>query len=48
MSLIKPNYNSYKNGLGTKFEKVDNKVLKMMKENPEGFRIKGKKEMLAK
>ena len=36
LSLIKPNYNSYKNGLGTKFEKVDNKVLKMMKENP-GF-----------
>ncbi len=48
MSLIKPSYNSYKNGLGTKFEKVDNKVLKMMRENPEGFRIKGKKEMLAK
>ena len=48
LDLKKPNYSSYKNGLSTKFKNVDEKVLKMIKENPEGFQIKGKKEMLSK
>ena len=44
MKIIKPSYNQYSHRKGPKFEKVDNKVIQMLIDNPKGFALKGKKE----